>query len=131
LSSKLLQAIVIDNTDDVTWATTTSSPMFSFLPPRPAPCRWIRWLLPVYSRAEALQEEVADALSPPTSRPPAGVQLRRSPAQSSLPSVALPVTHPATEDDETEDEEGSSDDPQPTIYSTRRCFSERPLSTPR
>ena len=109
-----LVAIVFDNTDDVTvWATTffdNDSHFFHLA----LPFKSLDVLLSLaHTRAEGLQEEVADALA--AAEWPALLEFNsdeKSPVP--LPSVALKlsVTYPATEDDENEDEEGP-DDPQP------------------
>lgn len=109
-----LVAIVFDNTDDVTvWATTffdNDSHFFHLA----LPFKSLDVLLSLaHTRAEDLQEEVADALA--AAEWPALLEFNsdeKSPVP--LPSVALKlsVTYPATEDDENEDEEGP-DDPQP------------------
>jgi len=109
-----LVAIVFDNTDDVTvWATTffDNDTHFFHLA---LPFKALDTLLSLaHDRAEALQEEVADALA--AGEWPALLEYNsddRPPVP--LPSVALKlsVTYPAVEDDEAEDEEGP-DDPQP------------------
>ena len=107
-------AIVFDNTDDVTvWATTffdNDSHFFHLA----LPFKALDTLLGLaHNRAEALQEEVADALA--AGHWPALLEYnsdKKPPVP--LPSVALKlsVTYPALEDDETGDEEGP-DDPQP------------------
>ena len=106
-------AIVFDNTDDVTlWATTffDNDAHFFHLA---LPFKALDTLLSLaHTRAEALQEEVADALA--TADWPALLEYNaddRPPV--SLPSVALKlsVTHPATEDGELGDDD--PDDPQP------------------
>ena len=109
-----LVAIVFDNTDDVTvWATTffdNDSHFFHLA----LPFKSLDVLLSLaHTRAEDLQEEVADALA--AAEWPVLLEFNsdeKSPVP--LPSVALKlsVTYPATEDDENEDEEGP-DDPQP------------------
>ena len=109
-----LVAIVFDNTDDVTvWATTffdNDSHFFHLA----LPFKSLDVLLSLaHTRAEDLQEEVADALA--AAEWPALLEFNsdeKSPVP--LPSVALKlsVTYPAIEDDENEDEEGP-DDPQP------------------
>jgi hypothetical protein len=106
-------AIVIDNTDDVTvWATTffdNDSHFFHLA----LPFKSLDTLLSLaHDRAEALQEEVADALA--AAEWPALLEYDSDRAPPvPLPSVALKlsVTYPAL-DDETEDEE-EPDDPQP------------------
>jgi hypothetical protein len=105
-------AIVFDNTDDVTvWATTffDNGPHFFHLA---LPFKALDTLLSLaHSRAEALQEEVADALA--AAEWPALLEYNsddRPPVP--LPSVALKlsVTYPVPEEgDEPEDD----DDPQP------------------
>ena len=104
-------AIVFDNTDDVTvWATThfDHDPHFFHLA---LPFKALDTLLSLaHARAEALQEEVAEALA--AADWPALLEYNsdaRPPVP--LPSVALKlsVTYPATEDGELEDD----DDPQP------------------
>ena len=107
-------AIVIDNTDDVTvWATTyfdNDSHFFHLA----LPFKSLDTLLGLaHDRAEALQEEVADALA--AAEWPALLEYNSDEAPPvPLPSVALKlsVTYPATDHDETEDEE-RPDDPQP------------------
>ena len=103
-------AIVFDNTDDVTvWATThfDNDTHFFHLA---LPFKALDTLLSLaHTRAEALQEEVADALA--SADWPALLEYNaddRPPVP--LPSVALKlsVTYPATEDGELDD-----DDPQP------------------
>ncbi|MCC3154162.1 hypothetical protein Q3A66_04880 [Hymenobacter sp. BT770] len=107
-------AIVFDNTDDVTvWATTLfdSDTHFFHLA---LPFKALDTLLSLaHTRADDLQEEVAEALA--AEEWPALLEYssdEKPPVP--LPSVALKlsVTYPATEDDETEGEEGP-DDPQP------------------
>ncbi|WP_046243921.1 hypothetical protein [Hymenobacter terrenus] len=107
-------AIVIDNTDDVTvWATTffDNDTHFFHLA---LPFKALDTLLSLaHDRAEALQEEVADALA--TGDWPALLEYNSDEAPPvPLPSVALKlsVTYPAVEDEETNGEEGP-DDPQP------------------
>ena len=105
-----LVAIVVDNTDDVTvWATThfdNDSHFFHLA----LPFKALDTLLSLaHTRAEALQEEVADALA--AAEWPALLEYssdERPPVP--LPSVALKlsVTYPVPEEEETED-----DDPQP------------------
>ena len=107
-------AIVFDNTDDVTvWATTFFDDDTHFFH-LALPFKSLDTLLGLaHDRAEALQEEVADALA--TADWPALLEYNSDDkAPVPLPSVALKlsVTYPAVEDDETEDEEGP-DDPQP------------------
>lgn len=110
-------AIVFDNTDDVTvWATTffDNAPHFFHLG---LPFAALDTLLRVAEeeRAEALQEEVADALAT-TEEWPCLLEYtteERPPVQ--LPGVALKlaVTYPAgSDEDEGEDAEGE-DDPMP------------------
>lgn len=108
-----LVAIVFDNTDDVTvWATThfDNDAHFFHLA---LPFKALDTLLSLaHNRAEALQEEVADALA--AADWPALIEYNsddRPPVP--LPSVALKlsVTYPATEDGELEDDD--PDDPQP------------------
>ena len=103
-------AIVFDNTDDVTvWATTffDNDAHFFHLA---LPFKALDTLLALaHTRAEVLQEEVADALA--TADWPVLLEYNtdaRPPVP--LPSVALKlsVTYPATEDGELDD-----DDPQP------------------
>jgi hypothetical protein len=103
-------AIVFDNTDDVTvWATTffDNDTHFFHLA---LPFKALDTLLTLaHDRADALQEEVADALA--AQDWPALLEYNsdeRPPVL--LPSVALKlsVTYPATEDSELDD-----DDPQP------------------
>ena len=107
-----VMAIVFDNTDDVTvWATTyfDNDPHFFHLA---LPFKALDTLLSrAHTRAEALQEEVADALA--TADWPALLEYNsddRPPVP--LPSVALKlsVTYPAPEEGEGE---GEDDDPQP------------------
>jgi hypothetical protein len=107
-------AVVFDNTDDVTvWATTffDNDTHFFHLA---LPFKSLDTLLSLaHTRAEDLQEEVADALA--AQEWPALLEYNsdeRAPVL--LPSVALKlsVTYPVTEDDETGEEEGP-DDPQP------------------
>ena len=104
-------AIVFDNTDDVTvWATThfDNEPHFFHLA---LPFKALDTLLSLaHTRAEALQEEVADALA--AAEWPALLEYNaddRPPVP--LPSVALKlsVTYPVPE----EGEEVDDDDPQP------------------
>lgn len=109
-----LVAIVFDNTDDVTvWATTffDNDTHFFHLA---LPFKALDTLLSLaHDRAEALQEEVADALA--AGEWPALLEYNSDEKLPvPLPSVALKlsVTYPAVEDDETEDDEGP-DDPQP------------------
>jgi hypothetical protein len=103
-------AIVFDNTDDVTvWATTffDNDTHFFHLA---LPFKALDTLLTLaHDRADALQEEVADALA--AQEWPVLLEYNsddRPPVL--LPSVALKlsVTYPATEDGELDD-----DDPQP------------------
>ena len=108
-----LVAIVFDNTDDVTvWATTffDQEPHFFHLA---LPFKSLDTLLNLaHDRAEALQEEVADALA--AAEWPALLEYNSDNALPvPLPGVALKlsVTYPATEDDGTE--EDGPDDPQP------------------
>ena len=105
-------AIVFDNTDDVTvWATTffDNDTHFFHLA---LPFKSLDVLLSLaHGRAEALQEEVADALA--TADWPALLEYNSGEQPPvSLPSVALKlsVTYPATEDGELDDD---PDDPQP------------------
>ncbi|MBF9221629.1 hypothetical protein [Hymenobacter ruricola] len=107
-------AIVFDNTDDVTvWATTffDNDTHFFHLA---LPFKALDTLLSLaHDRADALQEEVADALA--AQEWPALLEYNSDDSPPvPLPSVALKlsVTYPALEDDETGDEEGP-DDPQP------------------
>ena len=106
-----LVAIVVDSTDDVTvWATThfDNEPHFFHLA---LPFKALDTLLSLaHTRAEALQEEVADALA--AAEWPALLEYNaddRPPVP--LPSVALKlsVTYPVPE----EGEEVDDDDPQP------------------
>ena len=108
-------AIVVDNTDDVTvWATTyfDNDPHFFHLA---LPFKALDTLLSLaHTRAEALQEEVADALA--AAEWPALLEYNsdaRPPVP--LPSVALKmsVTYPAPEEGEPEEGEPEDDDPQP------------------
>ncbi len=108
-----LVAIVFDNTDDVTvWATTffDNDPHFFHLA---LPFKSLDTLLSLaHDRAEALREEVADALA--AAEWPALLEYNaddRPPVP--LPSVALKlsVTYPAPEDGEPADDD--PDDPQP------------------
>jgi hypothetical protein len=106
-------AIVFDNTDDVTvWATTffDNDTHFFHLA---LPFKALDTLLSLaHDRAEAMRDEVADALA--TGNWPALLEYNSDEKPPvPLPSVALKlsVTYPATEDGE-EDEEGI-DDPQP------------------
>jgi hypothetical protein len=103
-------AIVVDNTDDVTvWATTLFDNDTHFFH-LALPFKSLDTLLSLaHTRAEALQEELADALA--AADWPALLEYNaddRPPVP--LPSVALKlsVTYPATEDGELDD-----DDPQP------------------
>ena len=103
-------AIVFDNTDDVTvWATTLFDNDTHFFH-LALPFKALDTLLALaHDRADALQEEVADALA--AQEWPALLEYNsddRPPVP--LPSVALKlsVTYPATEDGELDD-----DDPQP------------------
>ncbi|MBF9142707.1 hypothetical protein [Hymenobacter properus] len=103
-------AIVFDNTDDVTvWATTLFDGDTHFFH-LALPFKALDTLLTLtHDRADALQEEVADALA--AQEWPALLEYNsddRPPVP--LPSVALKlsVTYPATEDGELDD-----DDPQP------------------
>jgi hypothetical protein len=107
-------AIVFDNTDDVTvWATTffDNDTHFFHLA---LPFKALDTLLSLaHGRAEALQEEVADALA--AASWPALLEYNaddRPPV--ALPSVALKlsVTYPATEEGELGGED-DPDDPQP------------------
>ena len=107
-------AIVFDNTDDVTvWATTffDNDTHFFHLA---LPFKALDTLLSLaHTRAEALQEEVAEALA--AADWPALLEYNaddRPPVP--LPSVALKlsVTYPAADDDEAEAGE-DPDDPQP------------------
>ena len=107
-------AIVFDNTDDVTvWATTFFDDDTHFFH-LALPFKSLDTLLSLaHDRAEALQEEVADALA--AADWPALLEYNtdeKTPVP--LPSVALKlsVTYPAVDDDELTDEEGP-DDPQP------------------
>ena len=109
-----LMAIVFDNTDDVTvWATTNFDNDAHFFH-LALPFKSLDVLLGLaHTRAEALQEQVADALA--AGDWPALLEFNSDEAPPvPLPSVALKlsVTYPAAEDDETEDEAGP-DDPQP------------------
>ncbi|HEX8504569.1 MAG TPA: hypothetical protein VF630_04310 [Hymenobacter sp.] len=106
-------AIVFDNTDDVTvWATTffDNDTHFFHLA---LPFKALDTLLSLaHDRAEAMQEEVAEALA--AGNWPALLEYNSDDKLPvPLPSVALKlsVTYPAAEDGE-EDEEGI-DDPQP------------------
>lgn len=106
-------AIVFDNTDDVTvWATTFFDNEAHFFH-LALPFKALDTLLSLaHTRAEALREEVAEALA--TADWPALLEYNaddRPPVP--LPSVALKlsVTYPATEDDELGDD--GPDDPQP------------------
>lgn len=106
-------AIVFDNTDDVTvWATTffDNDTHFFHLA---LPFKALDTLLSLaHDRAEAMRDEVADALA--AGNWPALLEYNSDEKPPvPLPSVALKlsVTYPATEDGE-EDEEGI-DDPQP------------------
>ena len=108
-----LVAIVFDNTDDVTvWATThfDNDTHFFHLA---LPFKSLDILLSLaHTRAEALREEVADALA--TADWPALLEYNSDEQPPvSLPSVALKlsVTYPATEDGELDDDD--PDDPQP------------------
>ena len=108
-----LMAIVFDNTDDVTvWATTFFDQEAHFFH-LALPFKSLDTLLNLaHGRAEALQEEVADALA--AAEWPALLEYNSGDAPPvPLPSVALKlsVTYPATEDDEAE--EDGPDDPQP------------------
>lgn len=107
-------AIAFDNTDDVTvWATTffDNDTHFFHLA---LPFKSLDVLLSLaHGRAEALREEVADALA--AAEWPALLEFNSDEAPPvPLPSVALKlsVTYPALEDDETSEGEGP-DDPQP------------------
>ena len=107
-------AIVFDNTDDVTvWATTffDNDTHFFHLA---LPFKSLDVLLSLaHGRAEALQEEVADALA--AADWPALLEFNSDEAPPvPLPNVALKlsVTYPALEEDETNEAEGP-DDPQP------------------
>lgn len=107
-------AIVFDNTDDVTvWATTffDNDTHFFHLA---LPFKALDTLLSLaHDRAEAMREEVAEALA--AGNWPALLEYNSDDKLPvPLPSVALKlsVTYPATEDGEAEDEEGI-DDPQP------------------
>ncbi|WP_035560709.1 hypothetical protein [Hymenobacter sp. IS2118] len=108
-----LVAIVFDNTDDVTvWATTffdNDSHFFHLA----LPFKSLDVLLGLaHTRAADLQEEVAEALA--AAEWPALLEYNADDKPPvPLPSVALKlsVTYPATEDDESGDEE--PDDPQP------------------
>jgi hypothetical protein len=109
-----LVAVVFDNTDDVTvWATTLfdSDTHFFHLA---LPFKSLDTLLSLaHDRAEALQEEVADALA--AGQWPALLEYNSDDKPPvPLPSVALKlsVTYPAVEDDEANEEE-DPDDPQP------------------
>ena len=108
-----LMAIVFDNTDDVTvWATTFFDQEAHFFH-LALPFKSLDTLLNLaHGRAEALQEEVADALA--AAEWPALLEYNSDDAPPvPLPSVALKlsVTYPAPEDDEAE--EDGPDDPQP------------------
>ena len=105
-------AIVFDNTDDVTvWATTYFDNEAHFFH-LALPFKALDTLLTLaHDRAEALQEEVADALA--AAEWPALLEYdsdEKPPVP--LPSVALKlsVTYPAADDDEAEE---GPDDPQP------------------
>ena len=109
-----LVAIVFDNTDDVTvWATTNFDRDTHFFH-LALPFKALDTLLNLaHDRAEALQEEVAEALA--TADWPALLEYNSDDQPPvPLPSVALKlsVTYPAIEDDETDGEDGP-DDPQP------------------
>ena len=106
-------AIVFDNTDDVTvWATTffDNDTHFFHLA---LPFKSLDTLLNLaHDRAEALQEEVADALA--AAQWPALLEYNADETPPvPLPSVALKlsVTYPAVDDDEVGEED--PDDPQP------------------
>ena len=106
-------AIVFDNTDDVTvWATTffDNDTHFFHLA---LPFKALDTLLSLaHSRAEALQEQVADALA--NADWPALLEYNSNEQPPvPLPSVALKlsVTYPAIEDGELGDDD--PDDPQP------------------
>ena len=106
-------AIVFDNTDDVTvWATTFFDNRSHFFH-LALPFKALDTLLNLaHDRAEALQEEVADALA--TAEWPALLEYNSEAAPPvPLPSVALKlsVTYPADADDEPG--EDGPDDPQP------------------
>ena len=106
-------AIVFDNTDDVTvWGTTNFDNDTHFFH-LALPFKSLDTLLSLaHERAEALQEEVADALA--TADWPALLEYNSDAKPPvPLPSVALKlsVTYPATEDDELGDPD--PDDPQP------------------
>jgi hypothetical protein len=106
-------AIVFDNTDDVTvWATTFFNGDTHFFH-LALPFKALDTLLSLaHDRADALQEEVADALS--AGDWPALLEYNSDEKLPvPLPSVALKlsVTYPALEDDETGEED--PDDPQP------------------
>jgi hypothetical protein len=108
-----LVATVIDNTDDVTvWATTyfDNDTHFFHLA---LPFKALDTLLSLaHTRAEALQEEVADALA--AQEWPALLEYNSDETPPvPLPSVALKlsVTYPATEDGEFGEDD--PDDPQP------------------
>ena len=108
-----LMAIVFDNTDDVTvWATTFFDQEAHFFH-LALPFKSLDTLLNLaHGRAEALQEEVADALA--AAEWPALLEYNSDDAPPvPLPSVALKlsVTYPAPEDEEAE--EDGPDDPQP------------------
>ncbi|UOQ97836.1 hypothetical protein MUN81_21740 [Hymenobacter sp. 5317J-9] len=107
-------AIVFDNTDDVTvWATTLFDNDTHFFH-LALPFKALDTLLSLaHTRADALQEEVADALA--AQEWPALLEYNSDEKPPvPLPSVALKlsVTYPAVEDDETGDGE-EPDDPQP------------------
>ena len=106
-------AIVFDNTDDVTvWATTNFDNDAHFFH-LALPFKALDTLLSLaHTRAEHIQEEVAEALA--TADWPALLEYNsdeRPPVP--LPSVALKlsVTYPATDNGDLEDDE--PDDPQP------------------
>ena len=103
-------AIVFDNTDDVTvWATTFFDRDTHFFH-LALPFKALDTLLSLaHDRAEALQEEVADALA--AGNWPALLEYNsddKMPVPLSSVALKLSVTYPATEDGELDD-----DDPQP------------------
>ena len=106
-------AIVFDNTDDVTvWATTFFDDDTHFFH-LALPFKSLDILLSLaHTRAEALQEAVAEALA--VADWPVLLEFNSDEQPPvSLPSVALKlsVTYPATEDGELDDND--PDDPQP------------------
>ena len=110
-----ITAIVFDNTDDVTvWATTffDETPHFFHLG---LPFAALDTLLRVADadRADALQEEIADALATTEEWPCLLEYTTEERPPVPLPAVALKlaVTYPADEDDA--DETEAEDDPVP------------------